>query len=268
MGDLALLLQLHLVENAELREMVREVPQLVTRRVADLSALSAREREIYAAALTRARLAEGSRWLSATRLQGSRLDLDALSALPGWSVDLVDQQDRSTLKPNTHWAAEGVDQEAPSDAQTAVSRFVTGVTFNAIATATLSDFLSRAARGPAEETASALQAWSEASLDALERAGAFTEGEAAGLALVIEDLTPHQARLLGALLAQRGSARDAGMSRERLGDQEQQLQDLFVLTARITGHAIALASNRFQLPPWLVIDALDPTTRHALPYYI
>ena len=265
-GDLALLLQLHVVRDESLIEMVQGVRRLLQDRVVDLDDLDEGERALYDAAVARARRTGAEYCLAVSTLPKTTLDPDELMSLANWEVDIAQSLRSRDWDP---FRQQLVQRERATsladDAAVAVSRFVTGVAFAGIAQATIEDFVSRAAQGPAERTIDVLARWVLAGLTALHDVGAFADGESTGLAEVLDGLTPTQARLLAGFLPADGTGRIRGSGLlDGSGDVGSDLYDLLVLACRVTAHAVALTSNAEALAPWLVIDALDPTTARGL----
>lgn len=269
-GTISLMLQVHVVKNPTLTNAVRAVPHLLTAQTVKLDRLSDHHQETFRAAAAQARTVGNNRCLAVTALPKTSLDTADLMTLPDWEIDLAHSVRSRDWNPFEERLVHH--RRLPDllkDSEIALSRFVTGVVFGGLAGPTVTDFIERAAAQGDENTADALGRWIVAGLAAVQQTGAFENGEAAALAPVLEDLTPNQSRLLsGFLPAQESETTRTGTVLHGSGIATTDLQDLFVLACRVTGHAVALTSNAFHLPPWLVLDALDPATPRGIPDYV
>ncbi|MBW3086873.1 hypothetical protein KEM60_03102 [Austwickia sp. TVS 96-490-7B] len=88
-GELALMLHLHVVHTPEIVSAVRRIDPLATRRV-DIGELDEAQSGDLDNAIRIARLTEGSLYLAATLMAGSRLTEDALLDLPGWEINIAE----------------------------------------------------------------------------------------------------------------------------------------------------------------------------------
>jgi hypothetical protein len=269
-GALSLMLQLHLTRNADLIDAVRDASALLTERVVTLDRLSSAERAVFDAAVRQARTVGDKRCLAVSTLPDSRLDAADLLTLPGWEIDVaqsVGGRDWNALEGRLVLCRRIPD--LLKDQEIAVSRFVTGVVFGGLAGATVGEFIEHAASQADECTPDTLGRWIHAGLVAIQQAGGFEDGEAAGLADVLDDLTPNQAHLLGGFLPATASGSiQTGAVLHGTGELRTDVLDLFALACRVAAQAVALTSNAFHLPPWLVLDALDPTTPRRLSDYV
>ena len=269
-GALALMLALHVTRKAELVDAVGADSPLLSGQVVTLDRLGPDERAVYAAAARRARTMGDRRCLAVSTLPDSRLNAAELLALPEWEIDLaqsVGSRDWDGLEGRLVLCRRFPD--LLKDPEIAVSRFVTGVVFGGLAGATVGDFIENVASQADDCTPDTLGRWIHAGLAAIQQTGACEDGEAACLAEVLDDLTPNQAHLLaGFLPASASGSIPTKAVLHGTGEPRTDVLDLFALACRITAHAVALASTAFRLPPWLVLDALDPTTPKSLSDYV
>ncbi|WP_432543011.1 hypothetical protein [Kineococcus sp. SYSU DK002] len=257
-GELALLLHLHVVQDEHVIAAAAGLPRLTTQRRVGLTDLTQRERGVVDRAVQTARRAPGDRCLSVTVLPGSALDASALLELPAWEVDLA--APARSRRIDSFSGAMSTQRTVPDvrdDVEVMLSGLVTSTVLPGINEQHGSWFFESAAEDHFERSADVLCRWIAASLAALEDSGAFSDSTVGGLAEVLDDLTPNQARLLAGMLED--GARAGGSTLQGSGDSVSDLQDLFALACRVAGQAVAHCSSARRIAPWLVLDGLNPS---------
>lgn len=269
-GAISLMLQIHVLHNPRLADAVRAVPHLLTGASVKLDRAPEHHQQTFCAVAAQARTVGSKHCLVVTTLPKSGLDATDLMTLPDWELDLAPSVRSRDWNPFEERLVHR--RHLPDllkDPEIALSRFVTGVVFGGMAGPTVGDFLQRAAAQGDDRSADTLGRWIFAGLVAIQQTGAFDHGVAAALSDVLEDLTPNQSRMLAGFLPAEGfNSIQPSTVLQGTGEAVTDLQDLFVLACRVTGHAVALTTNAFHLPPWLVLDALDPTTPRGIPDYV